>query len=231
MNTQTILVIEDAEDIRELLSFNLGKEGYKVLEASTGEQGLKLAQQHLPNLILLDVMLPGKDGYAVCKELATSPRTSGIPVIMLTARGDEVDRIVGFELGAVDYVVKPFSVRELGLRIRSVLKRLGTPPSTGLLQVGTLVLDRQTYSVSIDDNPINLTVTEFAILQDLMQHKGVVRTREQILLAAWGNHFDGYARTVDSHVKRLRSKLGDGAEFIETVRGIGYRLKENTHAV
>ena len=227
MAGQTILVVEDAEDIRELLSFNLQKDGYKVLEASSGEQGLKLAQQHLPDLILLDVMLPLKDGYAVCRELAANPKTKGIPVIMLTARGDEVDRIVGFELGAVDYVVKPFSVRELTLRIRSVLKRFDPSEPAEVLQVGGLELSKQTHTACFNKVPLPLTVTEFAILQDLMLHKGLVRSREQILQAVWDNNFDGYARTVDAHVKRLRSKLLEAAHLLETVRGIGYRIKES----
>lgn len=228
MSGQTILLVEDAEDIRELVAFNLRKEGYRVLEAASGEAGLTLARQQRPDLALLDVMLPGKDGYAVCRELGASEATRHMPIIMLTARGDEVDRIVGFELGAVDYVVKPFSVRELLLRIRAVLKRHapeGPPPAVSLRARG-IELNRATHIVNVHGEAVPVTVTEFAILQDLLLHKGLVRTREQILAAAWDNHFDGYARTVDAHVKRLRGKLGSEAELVETVRGIGYRLKE-----
>ena len=228
MSGQTILLVEDAEDIRELVAFNLRKEGYRVLEAASGEAGLTLARQQSPDVVILDVMLPGKDGYAVCRELGSAETTRHIPVIMLTARGDEVDRIVGFELGAVDYVVKPFSVRELLLRIRAVLKRQSATPvqATAVLHARGIELNQGTHIVSVHGEEAGLTVTEFAILHDLLLHKGLVRTREQILAAAWDNHFDGYARTVDAHVKRLRGKLGSEAELVETVRGIGYRLRE-----
>ena len=221
----TILLIEDAEDIRELVRFNLQQEGYSVLEAASGEEGLELAHRHIPNLILLDVMLPQKDGCAVCKELSAHVGTKQIPIIMLTARGDEADRVIGFELGALDYVVKPFSIRELMLRIKAIFKRQHTTVVGVTLRNGPLMLEQASHTAFMDNEKLNLTVTEFAILQDLLLHVGVVRSREQILDAAWGNEFDGYARTVDAHVKRLRAKLFEHAELLETVRGIGYRMK------
>ena len=210
---QRILVIEDENDIRQLLRFNLEREGFAVLEAADGLGGLHMATSELPDLVVLDLMLPGMDGCDVCRRLKAQPVTAAIPVLMLTARGEEVDRIVGLTLGADDYVVKPFSVRELVLRIRAILRR-GSRPGTGTA-----------HRVTLDGQEVALTATEFRLLEDLMRHAGAVRTREQLLNAVWGYSFEGYARTVDTHVRRLRAKLGEEAAALETVRGVGYRLR------
>lgn len=222
---QTILIVEDEKDIRELLAINLRREGFNVLEGGDGPQAVELAQENRPDLILLDLMLPGLDGLSVCRSLQKDPSTAGIPVIMLTAKGEEVDRIVGLELGAQDYIVKPFSVREVILRIRAVLRR-GTGQDDGEIQrAGNIKLDAGSHSVWVGDNQIDLTITEFRLLEDLLRHKGKARSREQLLDTVWGYSFEGYARTVDTHVRRLRAKLGAEADNIETVRGLGYRAK------
>ena len=222
---QRILVIEDENDIRQLLRFNLEREGFAVLEAADGLGGLHMATSELPDLVVLDLMLPGMDGCDVCRRLKAQPVTAAIPVLMLTARGEEVDRIVGLTLGADDYVVKPFSVRELVLRIRAILRR-GSRPGTGTaLCRGALLLAVEAHRVTLDGQEVALTATEFRLLEDLMRHAGAVRTREQLLNAVWGYSFEGYARTVDTHVRRLRAKLGEEAAALETVRGVGYRLR------
>ena len=225
MAEATILIVEDEKDIRELLAFSLGREGFSVIEADNGVTALGLAKLKRPDLVLLDLMLPGMDGLAVSKQLQREPETAEIPVIMLTAKGEEVDRIVGLELGAADYIVKPFSLREVALRIRAVLKRGGAPAKPAVLRCGPLTCDASTHTVLVDETPVDLTVTEFRLLEDLLRNQGKVRDREQILTAVWGHSFEGYSRTVDTHVRRLRAKLGAGAETIETVRGIGYRAK------
>ena len=220
---QRILVIEDENDIRQLLRFNLEREGFAVLEAADGLGGLHMATSELPDLVVLDVMLPGRDGFSVLEELRR--RGVGTPVLMLTARGEEVDRIVGLTLGADDYVVKPFSVRELVLRIRAILRRGNRPGMGTALCRGALLLDVEAHRVTLDGQEVALTATEFRLLEDLMRHAGAVRTREQLLNAVWGYSFEGYARTVDTHVRRLRAKLGEEAAALETVRGVGYRLR------
>ncbi len=226
MSKQTILIVEDEEDIRELLVYNLKKEGFAVLDAGDGGKALEIARAKLPDLILLDIMLPGMDGLEVCRELERSPATAGIPIIMLTARGEEVDRILGLEMGADDYMVKPFSVRELVLRIRKILKRQSrAAEGEGLFRHG-ITIDQDAHKVTLDGAPIEVTATEFRLLEDLMRHAGQLRTREQLLDSIWGYQFDGYARTVDSHMRRLRAKLGAFGELLETVRGFGYRFKE-----
>lgn len=226
MAKETILIVEDEPDIRELLTFTLAREGFAVLEAADGNRAVDLAVEKGPDLILLDLMLPGMDGLAVSKALQRRPDTAGIPIIMLTARGEEVDRIVGLELGASDYVVKPFSPREVVLRIRAVLRRSKAAPDASFLGSGGIRLDPAVHAVYAGNAPVDLTITEFKLLEDLLRNKGKVRSREQLLNSVWGYSFEGYARTVDTHVRRLRGKLGDAAETIETVRGVGYRAKE-----
>lgn len=225
MAKQSILIVEDEKDIQELLAFNLRREGYEVLVAEDGNQALQLAASERPDIILLDLMLPGTDGLTVCKILQREPATASIPVIMLTAKAEEVDRIVGLELGASDYVTKPFSTREVILRIRSVLRRNIPATDQSFLHCGNIRLDISAHSVSACNVPVELTVTEFRLLEDLVRHQGQVRSREQLLDSVWGYSFEGYARTVDTHVRRLRAKLDDCAESIETVRGIGYRAR------
>lgn len=229
MDTKTILIIEDDADIAKLVEWHLQSEGHRTLISEDGVKGLETAISKRPDLIVLDLMLPGMDGLSVCKTLKRNETTEGIPVIMLTARGEEVDRIVGFELGADDYIVKPFSPREFVLRVRAVLRRF--EPDKGetseLIRHGELCIDPESYQARIADEPLQLTVTEFKLLMDLLGHKGKVRTRDQLLDRVWGYQFEGYARTVDTHIRRLRQKLGDYAEAIETVRGVGYRFKES----
>ncbi len=229
MDDNLILVIDDEQDIRELLAYNLRREGYSVIEEGDGLTGLALAQNRLPALILLDIMLPGMDGLSVCRELRRSKATEHIPVIMLTARGDEVDRIVGFELGADDYVVKPFNTRELMLRVRALLRRRFLPQGgeKKTLCCGSVVLDPEAHRVTVGENPVELTSIQFCLLQELMSCPGRARSREELLEAVWNYQFDGYDRNVDTHIKRLRARLGDAADLIETVRGIGYRCRES----
>ncbi len=226
MAPHSILIVEDETDIRKNLAFSLGRDGFNVLEAADGETALNLAKAKKPDLILLDLMLPGKDGLSVCRILQKDPITSEIPVIMLTAKGEEVDRIVGLELGAADYIVKPFSLREVSLRIKAVLKRRGQVAQlSATLHCGEIELDTTSHQVTAGGKEVELTITEFKLLHDLILHLGQVRSREQLLNSVWNYNFEGYARTVDSHIKRLRAKLGKDGDCIETIRGIGYRAR------
>jgi two-component system phosphate regulon response regulator PhoB len=222
-----ILVVEDEIDIQQLVAHNLRSADFDVLTAQDGYEALSLAKNHLPNLIILDLMLPGLDGFEVCKELKRSPVTQKIPVLMLTARGEEVDRIVGLELGADDYVVKPFSPRELILRVRAILKR-SVPEELpiGRWQRDGLEVNLEAHRVTVDAQETNLTATEFRLLAELISKQGKVLTRDQLLDKVWGYQFDGYARTVDTHIRRLRKKLGPYADWVETVRGVGYRFRD-----
>lgn len=221
----TVLIVEDEKDIRDALAFNCKREGFTVLDTGNGLDAVRLAVEKRPDIILLDLMLPGMDGLDVCKALQREKGTASIPIIMLTAKGEEVDRIVGFEIGASDYVVKPFSMREVLLRIKAVLKR--NAPSSGepVLSCGEIRLDAMSHTAFAGDVAVELTVTEFRLLEDLLRHNGIVRTREQLLDSVWGYSFEGYARTVDTHIRRLRAKLEHAADIIETVRGVGYRAK------
>lgn len=222
----TILIVEDEQDIRELLVYNLDREGYATLQAADGKKGLELALSHKPDLILLDLMLPQLDGLAVCRELERNAETVRIPIIMLTARGEDIDRILGFELGADDYVVKPFNIRELQLRIKAILRRQVIAETSPVLSRHSISVNAMAHKVSVAGKQVELTATEFRLLEDLLRNAGRVRTREELLASVWGYQFEGYARTVDTHIRRLRSKLGDVADIIETVRGVGYRCKE-----
>ncbi len=226
MSAQDILVVEDEGDIRELLRFNLEREGFSVLEADDGRKGLELARRHLPCLIILDVMLPGMDGFEICRQLGGQAETAGIPVLMLTARGEEMDRVVGLSLGADDYVVKPFSVRELMLRIKAILRRGGRVAESSVLERHGIRQRPAAHTARAGGRELPLPATAFRLQEDLLRHAGTVRTREQLLNNVWGYSFEGYARTVDTHVRRLRSKLGEAAATLETVRGVGYRIRE-----
>lgn len=227
MAQDPILVVEDDEDILQLLRYNLESAGYDVATASNGLDALNLAKRQPPCLVLLDLMLPGMDGFDVCKELKRVPETAETPIIMLTARGEEVDRIVGLELGADDYVVKPFSPREIILRVRAVLRRHnpGEPNRQTWIRDG-LAVDLEAHKAEVDGDEVLLTATEFKLLAELIRNQGRVQTRDQLLNTVWGYEFDGYARTVDTHVRRLRQKLGAYSHMVETVRGVGYRLRE-----
>ena len=224
--SELILVVDDETDIRDLLVFNLKREGYETVEASDGVSALDLARSRRPSLILLDVMLLRMDGLAVCRELGKDRNTENIPVIMLTARGDDVDRIVGFELGADDYVVKPFNIRELMLRVRAILRRRSMDNGKRIITRHGISLDQQGRRVSIDGETLELTALEYRIFEDFFLNAGRIRTREELLSSVWGYQFEGYERTVDVHIARLRRKLGNAAQCIETVRGMGYRCKE-----
>ena len=227
MEKSIILVVEDDVDILQLVDHNLKSADFHVLTAQDGYQALSLAKKHLPQLVILDLMLPGLDGFEVCKELKRSPTTKNIPVLMLTARGEEVDRIVGLELGADDYVVKPFSPRELVLRVKAILRRFSPEESAVTRwQRNGLGVDFDSHRVTVDNQETILTATEFRLLAELIRNLGKVLTRDQLLDKVWGYQFDGYARTVDTHIRRLRQKIGPYAEWIETVRGVGYRFRD-----
>ena len=229
MDMPTILIIEDDPDILNLVAWHLEAEDYRVMKHTHGRKGLEAALHDPPDLIVLDLMLPGMDGLSICKTLKRNETLQHIPIIMLTAKGEEVDRIVGFELGADDYMVKPFSPRELMLRIRAVLNRRaqqtsGTAPV--LLRHKEMTVEPENYKAYIQKKPLHLTVTEFNLLLELLQNQGRVRSRDQLLDRVWGYQFEGYARTVDTHIRRLRQKIEPYADDIETVRGVGYRFKE-----
>jgi two-component system phosphate regulon response regulator PhoB len=222
-----ILVVEDEPDISSLISYNLERAGLEAARAQDGRTALSLIQKRQPDLILLDLMLPDADGTDICKSLKSNEKTRHIPVIMVTARSEEIDRVVGFELGADDYIVKPFSPRELVLRVKAVLQRTSPrEPLSKILDAAGIKVDLERHLVTVDGIPVSLTVTEFNLLHTLLKNRGRVLTREILLDQVWGYHFDGYDRTVDTHIKRLRQKLGTAGEVIETVRGIGYRFKE-----
>ncbi len=221
-----VLVIEDEADLREVLEYNLTREGYRVQLAPNGADGLRLARETRPDLILLDLMLPDMPGTAICKTLKRDPLTQDVRVIMLTARGEEIDRVVGFELGADDYVVKPFSVRELLLRMAAVLRR-NDAPAPAVIQFGELRIDEAAHRVWVGGNEVALTSLEFKLLVVLYERKNRVQTRSVLLSDIWGIEADITTRTVDTHVKRLREKLGGVGRYIETVRGVGYRFTDS----
>jgi two-component system phosphate regulon response regulator PhoB len=222
----TILVIEDEPDLREVLNFNLKQAGHVVLSTGLGEEGLVLANSDRPDLVLLDLMLPDLQGTEVCKRLKSEPATKHIPVVMLTARGEELDRVVGFEIGAEDYIVKPFSVRELLLRLQAILRRSRPAEAEGerYVEFGLLRMDREAHRVWVGDEEIELTALEFRLLLTLYERRSRVQTRGALLDDVWGIQADITTRTVDTHVKRLREKLADARHYVETVRGVGYRF-------
>jgi two-component system phosphate regulon response regulator PhoB len=223
-----VLIIEDEKDLAELLAFNLERDGYSATFVHDGKLGLEQAGIDLPDLILLDLMLPGMLGTEVCKELRKDQRTALIPIIMITAKGDEIDRVVGFEVGADDYIVKPFSMREVALRIKAVMRRFeheAKPPADDIFMVGDIVIDRQRHTVLSAGNEVDLTSTEFKLLLYLAEKKECVQSREQLLQNVWSYNNSGDTRTVDTHVTRLRGKLGSPGDIIKTVRGFGYKIE------
>jgi two-component system phosphate regulon response regulator PhoB len=222
-----ILVIEDERDLHKVLDFNLRQAGHEVLSALLGRDGLQLARERSPDFVILDLMLPDIHGTEVCKSLKRDPKTRGIPILMLTAKGEEVDRVVGFELGAEDYVVKPFSVRELLLRIEVILRRSrGEVTIPAPIEFGRLRVDREAHRVFVDDQEKELTAIEFKLLVTLYDRRNRVQSRTSLLDDVWGIEAAITTRTVDTHVKRLREKLGPAGDYIETVRGVGYRFAE-----
>lgn len=224
-----VLIIEDEKDLAELLAFNLEKDGFAATCVHDGKQGLERAMADLPDLILLDLMLPGLLGTEVCKALRKEPRTARIPVIMITAKGDEIDRVVGFEVGADDYIVKPFSIREVSLRVKALMRRVEQDvpsPAADLLAIGGIAIDKQRHTVVSAGSEIELTSTEYKLLLHLVEKKGFVQSREQLLQRVWGYNNTADTRTVDTHVTRLRGKLGEPGDIIKTVRGFGYKIEE-----
>ncbi|MEI8064169.1 MAG: response regulator transcription factor [Verrucomicrobiota bacterium] len=221
----TILIVDDEPDVVDLLVFNLQKAGFKTLTARDGNTALQKVRDELPALVILDLMMPGLDGTEVCRQLKADQKTSAIPVIMLTAKAEEVDRIVGLELGADDYITKPFSPRELALRVKSVLRRAtGKAVPNEILKHADLVVDLAKHEATFKGKPIELTATEFKLLVMLLERRGRVQTRDALLTDVWGYEGDVDTRTVDTHVRRLREKLGKAADWIETIRGVGYRF-------
>jgi two-component system, OmpR family, phosphate regulon response regulator PhoB len=224
---KTILIIEDERDLLDLIAFNLEREGYRVLTALDGKDGLDTARNRSPDLIILDLMLPGIMGTDICRILKNSDKTASIPIIMLTAKGEEIDRVVGFEVGADDYVVKPFSNRELMLRIRAILRR--SEPDVKeekILIIGPVTIDTGRHIVTSAGEDVVLTTTEYKLLLNLAERLGRVQNRDLLLKNVWGYNYIGDTRTVDTHITRLRTKLGIAGDMIKTVRGFGYKMEE-----
>jgi two-component system phosphate regulon response regulator PhoB len=221
---QKILIVEDERDIADLIGLNLERHGYAVVKAYDGMEGTELAMQERPDLIVLDVMLPGRNGYAVFKELRRDARTARVPVIMLTARAQTEDRIQGLEAGADDYLTKPFSPKELILRISAVLKRAEAPPGQVDFSFGPFRFDKNSLKFYLDGEPVELTGTEFKLLVYLCERAGKPQDRNDLLRTVWGYSDDVHSRTLDTHMKRLRQKLGDRGALVETVRGFGYMV-------
>ena len=227
--TKTIHIVEDEPDIRETLAYNLSQEGFKVSEFSDAESFLDKIQKRKPDLLILDLMLPGMSGLDLCKQIRTDKSLQNLAIIMLTAKGEEVDRIIGFELGADDYVTKPFSVRELILRVKVILKKQNDAVENNeLVEFGPIKLNLDAHEVLINDDEIILTALEFKLLKHLIQRRGRVQTRDQLLGDVWGYSSEITTRTVDTHIKRLREKLGTVGGYIQTIRGVGYRLNNQS---
>ena len=228
MPKENVLVVDDEEDILELLRFNLSKEGYHVICATTGERAVEMARSELPDLIVLDLMLPGMDGLEVAKFLKNAPETQNIPIVMLTAKGEESDVVTGLELGADDYITKPFSPRILVARVKAVLRRKRTKPAEGseVARIHNLIIHPGRREVRVENKPVDLTFTEFGILSYLVRRPGWVFTRSQIVDAVRGQDYFVTDRSVDVQIVGLRKKLGLAGKYIETVRGVGYRFKE-----
>ena len=228
MPKEKILVVDDEEDILELVRFNLSKEGYQVICAATGEKAVEMARAELPDLMVLDLMLPGMDGLEAAKFLKNNPETQNIPIVMLTAKGEESDVVTGLELGADDYVVKPFSPRILLARVKAVLRRKQTEATddSEVVKIHNLVIHPGRREVRVDGKPVDLTFTEFGVLSYLMRRPGWVFTRSQIVDAVRGTDYYVTDRSVDVQIVGLRKKLGNAGKYIETVRGVGYRFKE-----
>jgi len=229
---QKVLIIEDEPNIRELVLYNLSQNGYQGLEAEDGLQGLSMARSEKPGLILLDIMLPGKNGYDICKELRAEGNK--IPIIMLTAKNEEIDKVLGLEFGADDYISKPFGIRELMARIKAVLRRYESNPevaegtgSGNCITAGELLIDINRHEVRLSGKDLDLTMKEFDLLRTLAENRGRVMTRDQLLDKVWGFEYIGETRTVDVHVRYLRKKLGDednDGKYIQTIRGMGYKM-------
>jgi DNA-binding response OmpR family regulator len=226
MTQSRILVVEDDRDIADLLVHYLTRAGYRTEVVHTGPDALARARAAPPDLVVLDLMLPGLDGLEVCRALRADRRTAAVPLIMVTARAEETDRVVGLELGADDYVTKPFSPKELVARVGALLRRLRREPATGSLHYGSVVLDPERHLVLVAGREVKLTAKEFLLLQYLMTHRGRVLSRDRLLTDVWGYHYTGGTRTVDVHIRRLRQKLPPLADAIVTVKQFGYKLAD-----
>lgn len=230
MAGEKILIVDDEEHILELIKFNLENNGYKVMCANNGNDAVRIAKSEIPQLILLDLMIPGLDGYDVCREIRKDSSISTIPVIMITAKSEEIDKILGLELGADDYITKPFSVREMMARVKAMLRRAKTQYYDDTYTIGDMSIDFQRHEVIKNNNKIELTLKEFELLQILIKNKGRVMTRDFLLDKVWGYEYMGETRTVDVHIRHLRQKIEDddkNPKYIETIRGIGYRFNYN----
>ena len=223
--TSKVFIVEDEPDLRDTLTYNFENEGFTVNSFSNGESFLESLAKNKPNLVILDLMLPGISGLDVCRQLRSDDNLNDIAVVMLTAKSEEIDRIVGFELGADDYVTKPFSVRELILRVKVLLKkRLENSTNEQILAFGPITMNLDAHDVVVDGENIILTALEFKLLKHLLNRKGRVQTRDQLLGDVWGYSSEVTTRTVDTHIKRLREKLGKPGDLIQTIRGVGYRF-------
>ncbi len=224
----TILIIEDEKDLSQLIAYNLESEGFRTKISNDGEEGYRKATKESPDLIILDLMLPKLSGIEVCKLIRANSASQKIPILMLTAKSEEIDRVIGFEVGADDYITKPFSPRELVLRVKAILKRSisSSIKKEDILKKNLLEVDFSKHRVWVSKQEITLTATEFKLLEYLLKSQGRVLTRDLLLDKVWGYDASVTTRTVDTHVKRLREKLGEAGELVETVRGVGYRLKD-----
>ena len=222
--TKKVFIVEDEPDLRDTLQYNFENEGFKVKSFPNGESFLENIKNDKPNLVILDLMLPGISGLDVCRDLRMNEVNENVAVVMLTAKSEEIDRIVGFELGADDYVTKPFSVRELILRVKVLLKKRSDDIDQNLLEFGPIAMNLDAHDVSVEGKNILLTALEFKLLKHLLKRKGRVQTRDQLLGDVWGYSSEVTTRTVDTHIKRLREKLGKPGELIQTIRGVGYRF-------
>lgn len=227
MSRQKILIVEDDKNISKLVKYNLEKENYECVAAVSGEKALEILDSQPIDLIILDIMLPGMDGFEMCRAAKQKEKLKDVPIVILTARGEEVDRIVGLELGADDYIVKPFSPRELGLRVKAILKR-GKREVTkkDVLTAGDITVDIPKHKVTVKGKEVELTQMEFKLLATIIERRGRVQTREKLLSDVWDMSAEVDTRTIDTHIKRLREKLGRAGSFVETVRGLGYKFRE-----
>ncbi len=224
-----ILVIDDEPDVTDLVAYHLRAKGYQVQTVTNSSSSIGVARSLLPDLVILDIMMPELNGTQICRILRADPKLKSVPIIFLTARAEEGDRVSGFEVGCDDYVCKPFSIKELILRVQSILRRTvegASNQDTRRLQIGRIVVDVERHEATVNDRPVELTATEFKLLRLLMERRGRVQTREHLLISVWNYETEIETRTVDTHIRRLREKLGTEADRIETIRGVGYRMSE-----
>ncbi|HQL41599.1 MAG TPA: response regulator transcription factor [Candidatus Omnitrophota bacterium] len=228
---QKILIVEDDRNISKLVRYNLEKADLECLTCICGEEAFEILDQKPIDLIILDIMLPKMDGLSVCREIRNNERLKHIPIVILTAKGEEIDRVVGLELGADDYMVKPFSLRELVLRVKAILRRKKTVETKkDIVSIGDICVDIPRHKATVKDKEIELTAMEFKLLTVLMERRGRVQTRDTLLADVWGMSSEIYTRTIDTHVKRLRQKLGKAGKRIETIVGVGYKMRDDIDA-